>query len=518
MQARTRKVHKGHKVLLGIDIGTSELKAALFDEDGVEVATVAAEYHCDQPEPGFAELDPEVLWRNVCDAVRRLTTGPLRSEVCAAALSVHGESFVAVDRNGSAITPVILNVDSRGAVEMEELVATFGRAELYQKTGLPPHPMYTLPKIKWLRKHRGADCERVAQFLCLHEYLLSRITQSVFIDESLASRTLGFDVISGVWDDRLLAAAGVSASQMARASAGGVPAGHATRGAAREMGLPESVLWVTGGHDQACCSVGAGGLAAATAVDGTGTFECISVATEHPLISEATARTNIPCERHTVPSRFLSLTYTPGGLVLKWCRQQLPRDTAAPAGAPGRSVYDVMLADVPKEPTGLYFFPYLFGTGTPWLDSSARAAVCGMDFATSRESLVKAALEGVTYEMRQNLEILEQLGVPIKQITAVGGGAKSPVWLQLKADIFGREILALSGEAACRGAAICAGVGSGVFSNFEEGITSALRHSNCYQPQEPARQRYDELFERYKEISRRLYGFSLPECGSAVHT
>jgi len=497
-------------LLLGIDIGTSEIKAALVSEDGCEMASVRSEYECDRPHPGFAEIDSELLWASLCSTVRRLGAIAATADIRAAAFSVHGESFIAIDRNGRAVAPAILNIDSRAAADMDEFVAAFGAATLYEKTGLPPHPMYTLPKIAWLRKHRPATADRASQFLCLHDYLLFRITGSAVIDRSLASRTLGFNVVDAAWDQSLLAAAGVSCSQMARVVTGGVPVGYALQEAAGDLGLPKSVLWVTGGHDQACCSLGSGGLIGGTAVDVTGTFECISTATDGPLISAASAKANIPCERHTVPTRFLSLTYTPGGAVVKWCRDQLARDLLA-AAVRGGDVYEMMLAAIPTEPTGLFFFPYFFGSGTPWLDPNARAVVFGLQFSTSRDSVIKAAIEGVSYEMRWNLETLQRLGVPVDRVVAVGGGAKSREWLQLKADIFGCEVVGLAGEAACRGAAICAGVGCNVFSSFDDGVESLVPSGRSYEPLKTRLSRYQELFERYKELAHQLYGFRLPE-------
>jgi xylulokinase len=502
--------------LLGIDIGTSEIKAAVITEDGTEIACVSSEYECDRPEPGFAELDTESLWGSICDTVRHLGTVAATADIHAAAFSVHGESFVAMDRNGRAVAPAILNIDSRAAAEMDEFVAAFGAATLYEKTGLPPHPMYTLPKIAWLRKQRPATADRASQFLCLHDYLLFRITGSALIDRSLASRTMGFNVVDGAWDESLLAAAGVSRSQMAPVATGGVPVGYALEEVAGDLGLPQSVLWVTGGHDQACCSVGSGGLIAGTAVDVTGTFECISTATDGPLISAAKAKANIPCERHTVPNKFLSLTYTPGGVVLKWCRDQLARDLLA-ADRRGSDVYKMMLSAIPTEPTGLFFLPYFFGTGTPWLNPNARAVVFGLQFSTSRDSVVKAAIEGVSYEMLWNLETLQRLGVPVNRVVAVGGGAKSREWLQLKADIFGREVVGLEGEAACRGAAICAGVGCNVFSSFDDGVESLVPSGHSYEPQKIRLNRYKELFEQYKELAHQLYGFALPEWTRPSH-
>jgi xylulokinase len=511
--------NKGAQVvaLLGIDVGTSELKAALFNEGGECLALTSAEYDARQPRAGLAELDPELLWRSVCGAVRKIVSHAPEQRVHALAFSVHGESFAGLDVKGNAVGPVILNVDGRATAEMDEFVTAFGRERLYEITGLPPHPMYTLPKIAWLRKHSPETFATVQRFVCIQDYLLFRGSGEASIDCSLASRTLGFDIEHSRWDAQLLGQAGLSESHMSQVVAGGVAVGKATATVAEQMGLPSGTVWVSGGHDQACTSIGAGGLTAGTAVDGTGTFECISVATPNRLPPAMALRANLPCERHSAPGHFLSLAYAPGGIVLKWLRDQCGRDVVEEAHRTGGNSYDLLLAHAPEEPTGLIFLPYLFGTGTPWLDSAARGVIHGLSFGTTRESLAKAALEGVTCEMRWNLEMLQRLRVPVERVVAVGGGSKSGTWLQLKADMFGREVTAVAGEAACRGAAICAGVGSGVYPSFESAVAAAVPAGTTYEPRTAIHRRYTEIFEQYKELANRLYGYELPESGSQTH-
>ncbi len=496
--------------LLGVDIGTSELKATLFAEDGADLALECAEYQPNHSSDGRAELPADLLWAMLRDTIRRIAVSAKGHRIRAVAFSCHGESFVPVAADGSALRPFLLNIDSRAAQEMEQLERSFGREHLYQVTGLPPHPMYTLPKIEWLRRNEPSVFSSTARFLCVEDFIFSRAGAGEAIDFSLASRILALDVTKGKWCAELLQRVGITPDHLSPLFPGGSAIGTAAPSVAEELGIPADAIWTTGGHDQACCSLGAGGLASGTVVDGTGTFECISFAGKSPLLSAPAMKANLPCGRHTAPGRFLTLSYAPGGIVLKWLRDQFGRDVLSVAGATHRSAYDLLLANVPYEPTGIFVFPYLLGTGTPWLDASAKAAVSGFTYTTSREAFVKAALEGVTYEMRLNLEILESLGVPVQRIIAVGGGAKSGVWLQLKADIFGREVVVVPGEASCRGAAICAGVGSGAYQSFEEATAAAIRPGLVYEPRPRIHSRYSELFEKYKDLARRLYGHELP--------
>jgi len=255
-----------------------------------------------------------------------------------------------------------------------------------------------------------------------------------------------------------------------------------------------------------CASIGAGAQAAGTVADGTGTFECISAPLSQPLLSEASLAANLPCERHAIAGQFLTLAYGPGGVALKWLRDNCNREQAAQASAAGKSAYELMLADLPDAPTGLFFFPYFLGTGTPWLDSEARATIWGLTNATTNQELVKAALEGVCYEMRWNLEIFENIGINVDRILAVGGGAKSAIWLQLKADMYGRPVVSVPGEASSRGAGICAGMGVNVYSNWNEAIATIVKPGRVFEPRPEKQQQYRDLFEQYKQLAQRLYG------------
>jgi xylulokinase len=494
---------------LTIDLGSSELKVASYDMDGACLTAASMEIEGVHIDGSRAELDPESLWRAVAKGIRavsRQSKEPLQG----ACISSHGESFVPLDRQGRALGNVILNVDSRAEREMTEFAEAFGRDSLYQQTGLPPHPMYTLVKIAWLRKNLPHLFAQVGRFVCLEDYIQHRLGIEPAISSPLASRTLGLDVHLNQWADRLLNFAGISSSLLSPVQPSSTAVGTAAPAVAQELGLPPGVVWCSGGHDQACCVIGAGAQGPGSVADGTGTFECMSIPLPSPLVTQTTLAANLPCERHAVSGMFLTLAYGPGGIALKWLRGLWGNAEGASTTAGGRSAYERLLEDLPAQPTGLFFFPYLLGTGTPWMDSHARGAILGTTSKTSMRDLVKAAMEGVSYQMRWNLEILQGIGIPIDRIFAVGGGAKSEAWLQLKADIFQRPVIAVPGEASSRGAAICAAVGLGAYRNWQEAIAAMVKPGRVFEPRIAVQAVYCELFEQYKELGSRLFGHQSP--------
>lgn len=488
--------------ILTLDIGTSEVKVSVFSAAGEALETNRTELQSFSPKGSWAEADPDVIWRAVSNGIRNLRSD-LRVSIECAAISGHGESFIAVDRSGKPLRDVILNIDSRATLEMDEFSRLFGRQELYGRTGLPPHPMYTLPKILWMRHHEPALFAQSARFLCVEDYILSRLHIEPVISDSTASRTLGFDLETRAWDTELLNFAGISEKQVSRSERSGVALGASPEKIAAELGLPASTMWCTAGYDQACASIGAGAMRPGMISDGTGTFECASMPLQNPLTSPVSLASNLPCGSHVIPDHFLTLAYVPGGIALKWLRESL---------TPGRRYsYETMLSGLPIDPTGVFCFPYFIGTGTPWLDSRAKGAIYGLTTFTGAQSLAQAMLEGVSYEMRWNLEILRGLDIPVNQLLAAGGGAKSDAWLQLKSDIFGCPVVRVPGEASSRGAAICAAMAVGYFSTWTDAITAMVTSGRVFEPRHTQQRIYDELFEEYKDLARRIYGHHSPD-------
>lgn len=490
--------------LLAIDIGTSGPKAAIFAPGGLVLCSADGEYPPQENRPGRHELDPQLFWKTLTGVLQKL---PEEARACVgtASISSHGESFLPIGRNGESLGPFIMNIDNRAIQEAHEFTERFGREYLYQVTGLPAHTMYPLPKILWLMHHQPEIFSNTARFLCIEDYILHRIGVGAYISFSLASRTFGFDLERREWSQALLGFAGISTDQLSVPTASGTDLGEASAAVMTELGLPHDTHWVIGGHDQACCSLGGGGMLESVAVDGMGTFECISVSHGKPILSPIALAGNLPSQHHVLPRRFITLAYAPAGIIPSWLRSVTARHE--------RESYSSLFANLPAEPTGLFFLPYLVGTGTPWLDAQARGAIIGLSNKTTKHDLYKGGLEGITYEMLWNLELLMQAGIPLSRIHAVGGGTRSAEWLQIKADIFGREIVAVAGEASCTGAAICAGAGRGVFSSWQEGADIFVREQKSYMPNEARHTRYREYFEHYKSLVEKLYGYRIVVAG-----
>lgn len=496
--------------VLALDVGSSELKAAVYGRSGTCIGIRSIEYpHVTTPS-GNTELDPEVLWASVKQAAATVVRECHKERIVAACISSHGESFVPLSKHNKPLRAFLLNVDSRATAEMEGFVRSFGASRLYELTGLPPHPMYTFPKIAWLRANEPQVFKKAAKFLCVEDYLLDRLGVGDWMGSSLAARTLGLDLKLAKWSPDLLGHVGISESALSRVASPGQCLGTAGAPAMAELGLPKETLWISGGHDQSCGALGGGALRQGTVVDGTGTFESISVPLSQPLTSGLTLRAHVPCGRHAIPNEFLALAYAPGGVVLRWFRDQFGQDMRERAAKLECNAYDLLLRGVPTEPTGIFVFPHFLGTGTPWLDSAARGAIIGITSSTSRKTLIRALLEGITFEVQWNFELLEAAGISVERIIAVGGGAKSSAWLQLKADIFGREVVLVRGEASSRGAAISAAVGSGIYKTHQEAVQEMVELGPSYCPRPAAQRRYRELFLEYKDLARRLYGFELP--------
>jgi xylulokinase len=486
--------------LLGIDVGTTTLKAGLYGDDGSVQATVVHEY---------GRLHPDDLWSGLRAAIAKIVVAAPSAEIRAVAISSHGESVVPLDERSRPLSAFILNTDCRGVEEADAFSREFGKMALFERTGLPVHPMYTLIKLAHLKASDPDLFARAKRFRCVEDWIVERAGVGAFMTSSLASRTMAMDLAAATWAADLVAFAGVDERSLSRLAPSGAPLGYASRQAAAELGLPAGALWVAGGHDQGCCSLGAGGGQDGIAVDGTGTFECISLPVSRPFLTADALRFNFPTERHTAASRFLTLVYSPAGIVLKWFRDILSGAQAAEAAARGRDAYDVMLDGLPEDPTELTVFPYLIGSGTPWLEPAARGSILGVTASTTYPELAKAVLEGVTCEMQWNLLLQRQIGAEIERIHAVGGGARSAAWLQLKADVFGCPVTVIPGEASCAGAAMCAGIGLGLFRDAAEAGRAFVRPGRVFEPRPRQHALYKEKLDQHIDLARRVYGFSI---------
>jgi len=488
--------------LLGLDIGTTGCKAILFDSDGTLLAKASREYAVMIPHPQWAEQDLEDVWRLGQEAVREAIVSARVTDVAAIGLSVHGEAVTPVDERGCALRPTILGMDTRTEAQNAWLRERFGGEDLFRRTGMPIHTINTLPKLLWLKEHEPDVWKAASRFLLVEDFLIQKMTGQAVVSQCLASRTQLYNLNEGSWDEAILSALELDPARLAMVLRSGSVAGSLSPELVSVFGLRQPSLVVTGGHDQACGALGVGLTTPGLASVSTGTAEVVEVALPSPILSQPLYEGNISVYNHVVPGLFLAMTLNhSGGMSLRWFRDGFCEPQMNKSAQAGNDAYDLILAGASPEPTQLLVLPHFAGSGTPTFDTASKAAILGLTFATTRADLAKAILEGLTYELRLNVELLRAGGVKIDVLRAIGGGAKSALWLQLKADITGIPVVTPKiTEAAGFGAVLLAGVGAGLFSSAAEAADRFLQLTNEYLPNLERHAAYTRQFKLYRQV------------------
>ncbi len=496
--------------LIGLDVGTTGCKATLFTNDGQLLGKASREYPVEIPHPGWAEQDIEQVWSLAQAALAELINQTGQRSVEAIGLSVHGEAVTALDSAGHTLRRMILGMDTRTTVQNEQLAEKFGAETLFDWTGMPVHTINTLPKLLWIKQNEPEIWKNTAHFMLVEDFIIYKMTGQVAISRCLASRTQLYNLNKEAWSEELLAELDLEPGQLSPVVLSGTPVGRMHPSISEGLGFEQPPLVVTGGHDQACGALGVGLTRPGLAMVSTGTAEVVEVALPSPLVNHTLFEGNISMYAHVVPGLYLSMTLNhSGGLLLRWFRDTLCEGELERARQSGSDAYDLILSDATPDPTGLLVLPHFSGSGTPWFDTRSKGAILGLTFSTSRADLAKAILEGLTYELRVNLDLLKAGGVQIDALRAIGGGAKSRLWLQLKADITGIPVVAPEiTEAAGLGAALLAGVGAGVFSSAAHAAESILRLREEIRPDPKSQQAYERRFELYRQVYPAVKGIA----------
>jgi len=487
---------------VGLDIGTTGCRAAIFSETGALVSNASREYTVDIPQPSWAEQDAENVWRLTQDALVEAISTAQINRVAAVGLSVQGETVIPVDKQGRAIRPAVLGMDSRTGEQNAWLRQRFGARHLFEHTGMPVHTVNTLPKLLWLKQHEPDMWARADRFLLYEDFLINKMTGQAVISRCLASRTQIFDITNDCWSPEILEALELEPDRLATVKPSGVAVDSMHPEVAKSLGLANAPLVVTGGHDQACGALGVGLVRPGLAMDSTGTAEVVEVALDAPVLNEKLYQGDISVYAHVVPELYLAMTLNhSGGLVLRWFRDTFGQEEMQEARASGLDAYELLLQDASPEPSSLLLLPDFAGSGTPTFDTASKGAILGLTFGTDKTELAKAILEGLTFELRLNLDLLKDAGVIIDELRAIGGGARSELWLQLKADICGVPVVAPRiTEAASWGAALLAGAAAGHFSSAAEASEEMLHLDRRFEPNPKRMARYEERYELYREV------------------
>jgi xylulokinase len=498
--------------LLGIDIGTAGCKAVAFSETGVALAARYEEYPLIVPYDGFCEIDPKKVWNALCRVVRGAAEEVRRSNtVRAAGISTLGDSVTPTDQDGNPLYNTVVGAaDGRASAQAERIEKLMPKRKIFDLTGMPLHAYCTIPKVLWFKENLPELFGRTARFAGWQEIVHKKLGIDPRMDFSLASHTMLMDISEKRYAGKLFDLCGLEESLFYPLSASHAVVGETDSCAAGLLGLDRGVKVVAGGFDQACCALGAGVFQKDTAALGLGTLGAVTAVYEAQNTCDALLEGNYGCSFHVLDGLYMTFGYlTTAGAVLRWYRDVLGNAEVEEANKKGLDPFEVMIGSTPDRPAAVYVLPYFTGTGTPWLDLTQRGSIFGLSLDTDRAEIVKGVLDGICYEIRLNIDMMRGAGIPIETLRATGGGSKSTRWMQLVADITGLpvETTAVT-EAGCLGAALLAGIGTGVYNGAED-LKDIARTDRVFGPNTKKQAEYEDKYNTYLGLRERVRGLVL---------
>jgi xylulokinase len=370
--------------------------------------------------------------------------------------------------------------------------------------------MHTVFKLLWLKDNKPEIWRKAWKFLCFEDLLQYRLGLDPAMGWPLAGRTMLFDVVRHRWSPEILEAVGVREEQLSRPLSPGSVAGIVNPSLACGLGLHPKTIVVAGGHDQTCGALGAGAIEPGVAMYATGTVECITPAFDKPVFSPLLCKNNLCTYDHAFPGMYATVAFNlTGGNLLKWFRDEFGHAEVLESRQTGVSAYELLMKAASQEPSRLLVLPYFTTSGTPHFDARTPGAILGLRLSTRRGELIRALLEGITFEMRLNLEILEKAGIKTTQLRVIGGGAKSRYWNQLKADVLGKPLVTPQvTEAGCMGVAMLSAA-STMGTSIRELASSWSREEESYEPNSKLTGWYEERFRLYRELHPAINGLGI---------
>ena len=485
--------------LLGIDVGTGGTRAIVIDSSGVVIASAESEHVAfESLQPGWAEQDPQDWWRAAIVAIpEALRKAHLHgSDIGCIGLVGQMHGAVLLDADDQVLRPALIWCDQRTQEQCEWIERTVGVERLVKYTANPALTNFTLTKLLWVREHEQALWARFVRVLLPKDYVRFRLTGEHATDMADASGTLMLDVVRRRWSSELLTEIGIPDSCLPRVFESPEVCARVSASGADATGLRVGTPVVAGAGDQAAGAVGMGVVRPGEVSATIGTSGVVFASTNTPTF-DAKGRLHTFC--HAVPQRWHVMGVTQAaGLSLQWFREQLARDLDK------ANAYDILIAEAAQTPPGaegLLWAPYLMGERTPHLDPTARACLTGLVASHTRGHVVRAILEGVAFSLKDTFSLLEELRIPVNRIRVGGGGARSPLWRQIQADIFGQPVETVATEeGAAYGAALLAGVGASVWRSVDEACAAVVSVKETIEPDRATSIRMGKQYEAYRAL------------------
>ncbi len=503
------------KYILAVDLGTTAIKVMLFDTVGNIIADSTQEYQLITPDELSVELDVETYWRafkeGVAQVLKKSAIEPKKIE--SLGISAQGETLILVDKDGSPLDRAVVWLDNRAQDESKELTDFFGNEDTYKITGqVKIVPTWPAPKLLWYKNNKTEIFNKTDKFLLIEDYFIYRLTGKYLCEGSLICSTVYWDITKKIWWKEMLDYLQIKEDQLPEIRESGEIAGTLLPDVAKELGLSKDTIIATGALDQACGAIGVGNIIPGVVSETTGAGFDI-----HATINEATfdKKMRMPCHYHGMPDTYMLHTFTTGGIVLKWFREHFCTSEMNVANLLDEDSYNLLdkeAAKISPGCNGLVMLPHLQGAMAPEANPKAKGVFYGFTLHHSKPSFIRAIMEAIAFMLQRNIDVLEDLGVDIKEIRSLGGGSKSPLWTQIKADVTQVPVCTMkNGEAGCLGAAILAGKATETYSSIEEAVKTMVEVRDRVKPEKENAEIYKKSYSRYVDLYNSLLGMFAKE-------
>jgi len=482
------------KLILSLDLGTTAIKTAIYTNEGNLLDTTTIEYDLITPQVNWVEQKPEVYWEAIKDGLnemrKKVSINP--EEIKAMALSAQGETLFFTDQEGNSLRNAIVWMDNRAQKEAEQLEEKFTNDTCYQVTGqVSFEACWPAAKILWVKKNEPEIFEKTAYFMLIEDYIIFKLTGKLVSEGSLLCSTTYWDINTKEYWPEMLEYLGITPEQLPAVMESGMEVGAILPQAAKDLGLSTSTIVCTGALDQAAGAIGVGNIFEGVFSENIGAALAICVPVKKPVFDP---NRNMPLHYFAIPDMYMIHTFTTGGMTLRWFR-----DMFCEIGT--YEEMDKLAADVLPGSEGLVMLPHLTGSMAPDVNSKAKGVYFGFTLKHTKAHFIRAIMESVGYIIKRNIDALAGMNINISELRSLGGGAKSTLWNQIKADITQKQIKTMeSEEAACLGAAILAGKATGLFSSIEDAVENMVKVKNVVNPNQENQHVYEKGYENYKKL------------------
>ncbi len=494
-----------NELILSLDLGTSNIKGAVFDMSGSEIAAESVEYFLHTPSENIVENNAESYWNEVKMILKKLSVrlGDKGKRISAIVTSSQGETFIPVDKNIAPLRNAIVWIDMRSIEEVKEIAKNLDLNKLYKMTGYPEaDPSWPATRILWIKKNEPDIFSKTYKFILLHDYILYKLSGTLTGEMTTYNSSYYYNIMKFEYIDEILDFIGAAKSKLPEVVETGTIIGSISGEVSDITGFDLKTKVIAGALDQVCGAVGAGNISEGIATETTGSAFAMVVTTDKPVINYDY---KLPCILHAVPGKYGLMPYSStGGMVLKWFKDNFCKEEIREASSSGQSVFkllDKQAESVASGCDGLVMLPFLTGAFFPEYDPSAKAVFFGIGINHTKAHFIRSILESLAFMMKNDIDSINGLGIHINTVISMGGGAASDLWSQIKADVCNVNIEIPSyTESALLGAAIIGGVSMGFYGDYARACKEIVKIKKIFTPDKRNKSVYENNFRKYKEI------------------